>query len=144
MDQSKVNPTRDKPSNKSWIRIILAFLVCEKIIQHIFVTLAFYNDWGGIRSSVAVNPDVLLVLGACVTVLFIISLWGLIKRQKWTLGLLIGLSIFDIVGEFIAQGTVAIVITVSFVVAIALLILTLVYRKQLQKGPEDQPIPIQE
>jgi hypothetical protein len=48
--------------------------------------------------------------------------------------LLIGLALFDIIGEFVAQGVISIVITVSFLVATLLLILTLVYRRQEMKN----------
>jgi hypothetical protein len=119
--QSKVelgeNNTPAKVPGKSgrpFIWYALIILSCEKIVQHTAVTLAFYNDWNGIRSRVRVNPDVLMVLGAIVAVLFMLSLVGLLRHRSWSSGLLIGLALIDIVGEFIAQGTVAIVITVSY------------------------------
>ena len=115
---------------RPWTWYALIVLACEKIVQHTTVTLAFYNDWYGIRSTVAVNPDVLMVLGGVAAVLWLLGLWGLIKRRSWALGLLIGLAVFDIVGEFIAQGWFTIVITVSFVVATAILVLALIYRRQ--------------
>ncbi len=110
----------------------MVILTCEKIIQHIAVTLAFYYDWYGIRSQVAVNPNLLLVLGAIVAVMFMISLWGMLRRTKWSPGLLIGLAIFDIVGEFIAQGLLTILITISFLVAVAILTLALIYRRRAE------------
>jgi len=109
---------------------ILVILICEKIIQHTAVTLAFFYNWNGIHSRVAVNPNILMALGAVLAVLFVVSLWGMIRRQKWAMSLLVGLAIFDIVGEFLAQGVFAIVITISFLVAVAILILTLIYRRQ--------------
>lgn len=127
------NKTPSRASGKSrrsitWYALIL--LSCEKIIQHTAVTLAFYNDWNGIRSRVAVNPNVLMVVGAIVTVLFMLSLVGLLRHRSWSSGLLIGLALFDIVGEFIAQGTVMIAITVSYLVAVIILILALVYHSK--------------
>jgi uncharacterized membrane protein len=109
---------------------VLIILACEKIVQHTAVTLAIYHDWNGIRSRLAVNPDVLMVLGAIVAVLFVLSLVGLLRYRSWSSGLLIGLALFDIVGEFIAQGTVAIVITVSFLVALVILILAIIYQSK--------------
>jgi hypothetical protein len=47
--------------------------------------------------------------------------------------LLIGLALFDVVGECVAQGLFTIVITVSFLVATLLLSLTIVYRWQVVK-----------
>jgi hypothetical protein len=71
-----------------------------------------------------------MILGVVVTVLFALSLWGLITQQKWAVNLVIALALFDIIGEFVAQGTIIITITVSFLVATILLILALVYRRQ--------------
>lgn len=117
-------------TRKPWTWYALIVLTIEKIIQHTTVTLAFYNNWNGIRSSVAVNPDVLMLLGGVAAVLWLLGLWGMLRRRSWALGLLIGLAIFDMVGEFIAQGWLTIVITVSFVVATAILVLALIYRRQ--------------
>ncbi|MCA9872322.1 MAG: hypothetical protein KC441_01670 [Anaerolineales bacterium] len=116
-----------------WVRYVLIVLVAEKIVQHIFVTLAFFLDWQGIGATVAVNPQVLLVLGAIAAILFALSLWGLLSQQKWAVNLIIGLALFDIIGEFVAQGTMGIVINVSFLVATVLLILALFYRWQAAK-----------
>jgi hypothetical protein len=83
--------TRQKP----WIRTVIIILICEKIIQHTFVTLAFYHNWNDIRTSVAVNPDVLMVLGGIVAVLFVMSLWGMLSKKNWVTNLLITLTLFD-------------------------------------------------
>jgi hypothetical protein len=123
-------PERIKKRKSGWIRYILLALIAEKIIQHIFVTMAFYLNWGGIDSTVAVNPDVLMILGAGVATLFILSLWGMITRKKWAINLIIALALIDIIGEFIAQGKIGIDMNVSFLVATALLILALIYRRE--------------
>jgi hypothetical protein len=115
---------------RNWIWYVLAFLNIEKIIQHLFVTYAFWHDIGGIRSQVAVPPDLLMIAGAGIAFLFMVALWGLFTDQGWAINLLIGLALFDIVGEFIAQGRMDIAIPVSFVVAVVILILALVYRRQ--------------
>lgn len=117
-------------TRRPWTWYVLIVLTCEKIVQHSAVTLAFYNDWKGIRSRVAVNPDVFMVLGGIAMLLFVLSLWGMLQHRTWATGLLIGLAIFDIVGEFVAQGLLTIVITFSFLVATAILVLALVYRRQ--------------
>jgi hypothetical protein len=119
-----------KDARTAWLKYALMILVAEKIIQHIFVTVAFYFNWGAISASVVVNPSVLMILGAIVAILFLLSLWGLITQQKWAANLVIGLALFDLLGEFVAQGTVIIAITVSFVVATILLILSLLYHRQ--------------
>ena len=113
----------------SWVRIAILALIVEKIVQHFAVTLAFYFNWRDIGSTVAVSPGILMVSGAAVAVLFMLCLWGMLTGKKWALNLLIGLAIFDILGEFIAQGTLAIALNVSFLVALALLVLAIAYRR---------------
>ncbi len=116
-----------------WIQYLLIALVFEKIIQHIFVTVAFYLNWGNIGSTVAVNPRILMILGVPLVVLFMLSLWGIITQKKWATTLLIALALFDMLGEFAAQGKIGIMMNVSFLVATILLLLSLVYRRQ-EKG----------
>jgi hypothetical protein len=118
----------------SWLYFVLVLLMLEKIIQHIFVTLAFLFNWGDIASTVVVSPTVLMVLGGIVAVLFALALWGMLRKQAWALNLAIGLALFDIVGEFVAQGKIDISITVSFLVATILLILSLVYRRRIVRA----------
>lgn len=120
----------DTRDGSSWINVVLLVLVVEKIVQHVAVTAAFYCDLHGIRSTVAVSPDLLMVLGAIIAALFALSLWGLVTRQNWALRSVIALALFDIVGEFVAQGRLGILITVSFLVATTLLILALACRRQ--------------
>lgn len=118
-------------SKTNWIYLLLMLLIVEKIIQHIFVTLAFYFNWADIASTVVVSPRILMILGAFIVILFGLSLWGMIKGQDWAVNLLIFLGLFDIIGEFVAQGKIGILITVSFLVATLLLIVALIYRRQL-------------
>lgn len=115
----------------NWIYYLLLLLIVEKIIQHAVVTLAFYFNWTDIASTVAVSPTVLMIFGAIVAVLFCLSLWGMVMKPKWMINLVIALALFDIVGEFVAQGRIGIVITLSFLVAIMLLILAMTYRRQI-------------
>lgn len=123
----------------NWVYYGLVLLTLEKIVQHIVVTLAFYFNWRNIASTVVVSPTLLMVSGAMIAFLFIVSLWGLLRKQVWSVNLLIGLALFDLVGEFIAQGRFAITMTVSFLAATMLLILCLVYRRDIRKG-EKAPI----
>jgi hypothetical protein len=114
----------------AWLKYIMIAVVFEKIIQHGIVSIAFFFNWAQIRSTVAVPPDVLLLLGAIIAGLFILSLWGIMTHRHWALNLVIALAVVDIVGECAAQGTLSIVVTVSFLVATLLLILALLYRRQ--------------
>ena len=95
------------------------------------VTAALAVNWQDIRSTVAVPPDALLVLGAIVAVLFGLALWGLIQRRRWAVNLVMALALFDMIGEFVAQGTIGIQLNVSFLVATVLLVLCLLDRRSL-------------
>lgn len=114
----------------NWAYSLLILLIIEKIIQHVFVTLAFYFNWAGIASTVVASPKILMILGSMIAVLFALSLWGMIQKQMWAVNLVIGLALFDMIGEFVAQGKFDIVINVSFVVATVLLMVALLYRRQ--------------
>ena len=69
------------------------------------------------------------MLGAIVAGLFGVSLRGIVTQQRWATNLVIALTIFDMIGEFVAQGTLSIAVTVSFLVATLLLGLALLYRR---------------
>jgi hypothetical protein len=118
----------------NWVFYGLILLTVEKIVQHIAVTLAFYFDWKGIAATVVVSPRLLMILGAIIAVLFAVGLWGLFQKRSWTIPLLIFLAVFDMLGEFVAQGTIAINMNISFLVATLLLILALVYRREMRKS----------
>jgi hypothetical protein len=118
------------PRQSRWLGCALPVLLIEKIIQHITVSIAFYFNWMDIGDRVAVAPRVLILLGAAVAVLFALALWGVVTKKAWAPGLVIGLALFDIIGEFVVQATLTIAITVSFVVSVLLLILGLIYRRQ--------------
>jgi len=123
-----------RKTKPDWIYYLLILLIIEKIVQHIFVTLAFYFNWADIASTVVVSPTILMILGALIAVLFVLSLWGMMGKQTWAINLVIALALFDILGEIVAQGRIDILITVSFVVAILLLILGLMYSRQLRRA----------
>lgn len=130
MDSTSVE-VGTRNAKRNWLWYALLILTIEKTIQHIFVTLAFWTDLDGIRSKVVVSPYLLMIAGATVAVLFVIVLWGLVTERIWSLNLLLGLALFDIFGEFIAQGRLDIEIPLSFIVALAIFVLTLVYKRKL-------------
>lgn len=109
---------------RSWLDYLLIVLLIEKVIQHIVVSVSFVYDIGDIRSTVAVDYRILTTSGIVLAFLFMIAFWGTIRRRKWRITLVAALALFDIIGEFIAQGTIFITITVSVLVAIVLLILS--------------------
>jgi len=121
---------RSMKIKSNWMYYALILLTLEKTIQHIVVTLAFYFNWRGIVSTVVVDPGILMIVGAIVAVLFGISLSGLIRKHPWAVGTILYLALFDIIGEFVVQGTLVIIITVSFLVAVVLFFLASTYRRQ--------------
>jgi hypothetical protein len=111
-----------------WIRVLLVLLVIEKVIQHLAVTVALIFDLGGIRASLALDYRFFLVAGAFEALLFAVGGWGVLRKKSWARWLLLVLALMDIVGEFVAQGTLMITITVSILVAVILLVVSLLYR----------------
>ncbi len=127
-NDAALQPVVAKPGVR-WLKWVILLLVIEKIVQHTYVTLAFYFDWGNIRNTVAVPADLLMVLGGIAAILFAVALWGALTHRAWVRGLIMGLAIFDIVGEFVAQGKIDITLNVSFLVAAILFLLSLRYRE---------------
>ncbi len=109
---------------------ILVFLSFEKFIQHMVVTYAFYVDMGEIRSTVMVDHRLLMISGFIVGILFLVNIPFLLQRKRSSFTVLFFLAIFDFIGEFIAQGTLAIDITVSFLVATIILLILIIERKR--------------
>jgi hypothetical protein len=110
-----------------YILIILSF---EKFIQHMLVTYAFFVDLRGIRDSVVVDYRFLMISGLVVGLFFLINIPFLYQRRRFSFFLLFTLALFDFIGEFVAQGTLSIAITVSFIVASAILIILILLRKR--------------
>ena len=110
--------------------LILIVLSVEKFIQHMFVSYAFAVDLAGIRATVVVDHRLLLVSGFIVGWLFLINIPFLWQRKLVSFYLLFGLAMFDIVGEFVAQGTLFIDMMVSFLVALAIVLILIAYRKR--------------
>ena len=108
---------------RSWLGYLLIILLVEKVIQHVVVTVCFFYNTFDIRSKVAIDYHFLMISGAIVAALFAIAFWGTVKNKKWGIILASALAMLDIVGEFVAQGTISITITVSIIVAIILLVL---------------------
>jgi hypothetical protein len=116
------------PKTGIWIRVVLVLLVIEKVIQHLAVTVALIFDLGGIRAGLALDYRFFLVAGAFEALLFAVGGWGMLRKQSWVRWLLLVLALMDIVGEFVAQGTLMITINVSILVAVILLAVALLYR----------------
>ncbi|MEJ2757195.1 MAG: hypothetical protein P8046_01825 [Anaerolineales bacterium] len=123
-------------SKFSFLLVLLIILSLEKFIQHMIVTNAFMTDLDGIRQLVYLDYRIFMVLGFVVGILFFVSFILLMRRNRLGLNLLLGLALFDFIGEFVAQGTLFITITVSFVVASLIIIVVLIGRKSLIKEDE--------
>lgn len=104
---------------------MLLALAVEKTVQHVFITWAFAADRFDLREQVAPPYEVLMWSGGAVAVLFAVAAWGAWLRRRWAATLLVALALFDIVGEFVGQGTLIIDLVVSFVVAWVVLLLAL-------------------
>jgi hypothetical protein len=103
---------------------LLPLLLAEKVLQHAFVTWALATDSVGIRDDLAVDPRWLAITGGIVGVLFAVALIGYLTGHIWSVWLAGTLALFDIVGEFIAQGGSGFTVTLSFVIAIGILIVS--------------------
>ena len=111
--------------------VILMILSLEKFVQHIYVTYAFMEDLGSIRQFVTLDYRIFMISGFLVGLLFLVSFFLMFRRNRFGLDLLLGLALFDFVGEFVAQGTLFIAIPVSFIVASLIIVVLLVTRKSL-------------
>lgn len=140
-DSSRVPRERNGPrvdgdgaSGRSKSQILLLVLSIEKVVQHLFVTYAFAIDMGDIRDSVVIHHTPLMIAGFVVGLLFAVSVRLQYRNERRGYLLLLYLALFDIVGEFVAQGTLAIEIVVSIVVAAILLVTLLLNRKTLLRA----------
>ena len=109
-------------------------LLLEKVTQHVFVTWAFIAGRFGLRDEVAVDYRWLAATGGLAAVLFAVALAGHVIGRSWSVWLAAGLAVVDIVGEFVAQGRLAITVNVSFVVASAVLLLALFELRTAPRG----------
>jgi len=105
------------------VRYLLMALAIEKVVQHFFVAVAFYSNFGDLRSQVAVDYRSLMYSGLVVGFLFIAAFYGLVRKAKWGTYLVAALALFDVFGEFVAQGTLMIAVPLSFIVAVVILLL---------------------
>jgi len=117
-------------TKENFLLFILALLSFEKFIQHVVVTYALYVDMGEILSTVMVDHRFLMISGFIVGILFLVNIPFLLQRKRNSFTVLFFLAIFDFIGEFIAQGTLAIDITVSFLVATIILLILVIERKR--------------
>lgn len=115
---------------ENFLLYILVFLSLEKFIQHVVVTYAFYVDLGEIRNTVMVDHRFLMISGFIVGILFLINIPFLLQRKRSSFSILFFLALFDFIGEFIAQGTLTINITLSFLVASIILFVLIIERKR--------------
>lgn len=106
-----------------WRGWLLRFLLLEKAVQHAVVTWVFATDRFDLRQDVVLDYRWFLYAGGIVAVLFGIAFVVHAMGRRWGLYLAGALALFDIVGEFVAQGGLVILVTVSFLVAVLLLFL---------------------
>ena len=116
---------------RSKSQILLLVLSIEKVVQHLFVTYAFAIDMGDIRDSVVIHHTPLMIVGFVVGLLFAVSARLQYRNERRGYLLLLYLALFDFIGEFVAQGTFAIEIVVSIIVAAIILATLFLNRKTL-------------
>jgi hypothetical protein len=121
-------------AHRSFSLILLMILALEKFVQHMVVTYAFATNLGGIRKLVSFDYRFFMVSGFLVGLLFLLSLVLMTRRARFGLNLLLGLALFDCVGEFVGQGKLAIEINVSFLVASLIIILYFLARRGLSES----------
>ena len=129
--QQGTGADRTDVSRRSKSQILLLLLSIEKVVQHLFVTYAFAIDLGDIRASVVIHHTPLMIVGFVVGLLFAVSARLQFKNERRGYLLLLYLALFDFVGEFVAQGTLAIEIVLSIIVATIILLTLFVNRKTL-------------
>lgn len=112
-------------------RLLLVALMVEKIVQHAVVSLAFVWDIGELRSNVAVDYRILLFAGLLIGSLYFVASLGVLRA--WSLARLLAAipASMDIVGEFVAQGKLDIVVTLSFIVAATILIILVLSKRNI-------------
>ena len=121
---------------KSIILYVLLAVSIEKTIQHIVVAVSLAWNVGSLRSTLAVDYSVVMVVSAALAMLFGMALAGLRRKRAWSVSLLGLLGASDIVGEFIVQGGMVKVVTVSLIVAVVLLIVAMIaYRMRIMSRP---------
>jgi len=117
---------------RSFSYFLLLILAFEKFIQHMFVTFALITDLGRLRQQVSLDFRFFLISGFLVGILFLVAFFLLLRRNPLSLSLLLYLALFDFIGEFVAQGTIFNIITVSLLVATLILILLRLKREELR------------
>lgn len=125
---------RASTGKRSLINYLLIILLLEKMVQHVIVSLSLLYDIGGIRSTLVVDYKALLVSGAVAAILFAVALSASVQKKHWGLYVVALLAVFDIIGEFIAQGTVLVTINISIVVATILLLLCYLELSRAQRA----------
>jgi uncharacterized membrane protein len=79
-DKEETRMARNK--NLAWLTYALIALIFEKTIQHIVVIIAFYFNVNNLGAIFAVTPRLLMTVGAAVTILFALSLWGMVAKRN--------------------------------------------------------------
>ena len=102
-------------------------LTVEKMLQHLLTVVFFVMVVPSLGGSPDIGPTfqfsdtTMGVLNAIVLILFGVAFWGRLYIKPWNKPLLVSLSVFDILAEFVFHGFFF--ITVSVIVAVVLLIL---------------------
>lgn len=110
--------------NYTTVTYLFVFLLAEKVVQHVATVPALVWNIGDIRAQFAVDYTLLIGANIILAAVYLIALYGTIKRHVWGPIVVIGPALFDIIAEFVFHG-LFITLTVSVIVAVLLLILAL-------------------
>jgi hypothetical protein len=116
-------PMRKK---KQITNTIIILLTVEKTIQHLLLGLAFAGLFSGVEApyigpNFAISNFTMALLNLFYALFFVIGLFGIIKRIKWGMPLIITLAGMDILLEFLFHGLFY--ITVSVIVSTILIVI---------------------
>jgi hypothetical protein len=117
---------------KQITNILIILLTVEKTIQHFLLALSFMGLFSWIATPdigphIIVNNFTMAVLNLFYALLFIVGLFGMVKRMRWGIPLIISMAGLDIILEFIFHGLLY--ITVSVIVSTILIILLVFYTR---------------
>lgn len=123
--------------NRKLIHIGILLLTFEKTAQHLLSAVFFIVNIPGIgRPDIGptfqLSDATMVVLNTIVCILFALGFWGRLRGKKWHRPLLVAMSLFDILAEFVFHGFFF--ITVSVVIAVTLLVLFILDKGKSSKN----------
>lgn len=120
-------------SNVRMLDLLVTLLTLEKMVQHLFSAFLFLVEIPGF-SKPDVGPvfqfsgEYMAVLNLIIFVLFLLGLYGKIRKLKWGLGFIVEVAAIDIVLEALFHGLYF--FNQSVVVSVVLIIVVFTFQKR--------------